>query len=83
MTKSDLRETVAKAMPDIAAVIDLVLEEAAREAECVVAYGEFQAVMRENISRAIRALKSGNDSRPDIHGPHLADVRASQVGNSG
>lgn len=39
------------------AAIALVLEEAAKEAECVVAYGTSQAVMRENIAAAIRALK--------------------------
>jgi hypothetical protein len=34
-----------------------VLEKAAYEAECVIAYGTSQAVMRENIAAAIRALK--------------------------
>lgn len=38
------------------AAIALALEEAAGEAECVVAYGESQAVMRENIATAIRAM---------------------------
>jgi len=38
------------------------LEEAAKEAECVVAYSTSQAVMRENIAAAIRALKEDSNA---------------------
>lgn len=45
------------------AAIALVLEEAAKEAECVVSYSTSQAVMRENIAAAIRALKDARRAK--------------------